>query len=107
MPTITPEEETLIQWALKGVRDGKFPNFKVVSRHYKCNHDVLRTRAKGIQGNWSRGGKNKRLIGEEEAALIHYYKRRILYNDPLDREYIVATANSILRAAGKKRVSKP
>jgi hypothetical protein len=48
MPMITPEEEALIQRALKGVRDSKFPNFKVASRHYECNYDVLRARAKGI-----------------------------------------------------------
>jgi hypothetical protein len=48
MPIITPEEEALIQQALKGVRDSKFPNFKVISRHYKYNYDVLHTRAKGI-----------------------------------------------------------
>jgi hypothetical protein len=51
MPTITPEEEALIQRALKGVRDGKFPNMKVAARHYDCNYDVLCARAKGIQGN--------------------------------------------------------
>ena len=96
MPTITPEEEALIQRALKGVRDGKFPNFKVASRDYECNYDVLRARAKGIQGNWSRGGKNKRLIGEEEEALVRYCERRILCNDPLEREHIIAAANSIL-----------
>ena len=42
MPTITPEEETLIQQALQGVRNGKFPNFSIAARHYGCNYDVLR-----------------------------------------------------------------
>jgi hypothetical protein len=67
---------------------------------------VLCARAKGIQGNWSKGGKNKRLIGEEEATLVCYCERRILANDPPEREHITAAANSILRAAGKKHVSK-
>jgi hypothetical protein len=75
MPTITPEEEALIQWALQGVRDGKFPNMLIVARYYDCNYDVLRARAKGIQGNWSRGGRNKRLVDEEEATLIRYCER--------------------------------
>ena len=79
----------------------------IAARHYNCNYDVLRARAKGIQGNWSRGGRNKRLVDEEEATLIRYCERRILTNDPPEREHIVAAANSILRAAGKKRVSKP
>jgi hypothetical protein len=106
MPTITPEEEALIQRALKGVRDGKFPNMKVAARYYDCNYDVLRARAKGTQGNWSKGGKNKRLISEEEATLVRYCERCILVNDPLEREHITAAANSILRAAGKKHVLK-
>jgi hypothetical protein len=96
MPTITPEEEALIQRALQGVRDSKFPNYAVVARCYNCNYNVLCARAKGIQGNWSRGGRNKRLVDEEEATLVRYCKRRILANDPLEREHIVAAANSIL-----------
>jgi len=79
----------------------------IAARHYDYNYDVLRARAKGIQGNWSRGGWNKRLVDEEEATLIRYCERRILVNDPLEREYIVAAMNSILQAAGKKRVFKP
>ena len=51
MPTITPEEEALIQRALNSVREGKFPNMAIVARYYDYNYDVLRTRAKGIQGN--------------------------------------------------------
>jgi hypothetical protein len=70
MPTITLEEEALIQRALQGVRDDKFPNIAVAARHYGCNYDVIYARAKGIQGNWLRGGKNKRLIGEEEVTLV-------------------------------------
>jgi hypothetical protein len=96
MPTITPEEETLIQQALQGVRNGKFPNFSIAARHYRCKYDVLCARSRGIQGNWSKGGKNKRLVDEEEATLIRYCERRILANDPPEREHIVAAANSIL-----------
>jgi hypothetical protein len=106
MPTITPDEEALIQRALKGVREGKFPNMAFAARQLGCNYDVLRARAKGIQGNWSRGGRNKRLVDEEEATLIRYCERRILTNDPPEREHITAAANSILRASEKKRVSK-
>ena len=106
MPTITDKEEVLISRALQGVRSSKFPNYAITA-HYACNYDVLGARAKGIQGNWSRGGKNKRLADEEEATLVRYYERRILANDPLEREHIVAATNSILRTAGKKRVSKP
>jgi hypothetical protein len=51
MPTITPEEEALIQRALKGVRDSKYPNLAFAARQYGCNYDVLRARSKGIQGN--------------------------------------------------------
>ena len=51
MPTITPEEEALIQRALQGVRDSRFPNMSMAARHYDYNYDVLRARAKGIQGN--------------------------------------------------------
>ena len=75
MPTITLEEETLIQQALQGVRNGKFPNFSIAARHYGCNYDVLHAWSRGIQGNWLKGGKNKRLVDEEEATLIRYYER--------------------------------
>jgi len=70
MPTITPEEETLIQKALQSVREGRFPHYAAASRHYDCNYDVLHARAHGIQGNWSRGGRNKRLNDKEEATLV-------------------------------------
>jgi hypothetical protein len=106
MPTITPEEEALIQRALKGVRDGKYSNLAFAACQNGCNYNVLYARFKGIQGNWLKGGKNKRLADEEEATLVCYYKRRILANDPLEREHITAAANSILRATGKKRVLK-
>ena len=66
------------------------------ARQYGCNYDVLHARSKGIQGNWSKGGKNKRLVDEEEATLVRYCERRILANDPLERLYIIAAANSIL-----------
>ena len=48
MPTITLKEEALIQRALKGVRDGKYPNFAFIARQLRCNYDVLYARAKGI-----------------------------------------------------------
>jgi hypothetical protein len=70
MPTITLEEEALIQRALQGIREGRFPNIAMATRHYGCNYDVTRARAKGIQGNWSKGGKNKRLNNKEEATLV-------------------------------------
>jgi len=106
MPIITPEEETLIQRALQGVREGRFPYYAAASRHYDYNYDVLRARARGIQGNWSRGGRNKRLNNEEEATLVRYCERRILCNDPLEHAYIIAAANIILWATGKKHVLK-
>jgi hypothetical protein len=87
MPTITPEEEALIQRALQGIREGRFPNVAMATRHYGCNYDVTRARAKGIQGNWSKGGKNKRLNNEEEATLVRYCERRILCNDPPKRPH--------------------
>ena len=53
-------------------------------------------------------GNEKRewLNDEEEATLVRYCERRILCNDPPERAHIVAAANTILRAAGKKHVSK-
>jgi hypothetical protein len=48
MPTITLEEEALIQRALKGVRDSKYSNFAFTARQLGYNYDVLRARAKGI-----------------------------------------------------------
>ena len=51
MPIITLEEEALIQRALQGVRDSKFPNILITARYYDYNFNVLRIRAKGIQGN--------------------------------------------------------
>jgi hypothetical protein len=42
MPTITPEEEALIQRALKGVRDGRFPNMAIAAHYFDYNYDVLR-----------------------------------------------------------------
>jgi hypothetical protein len=80
MPTITPEEEALIQRALKGVRDGRFPNMAIAARHFDCNYDVLRARSRGIQGNWSKGGKNKRLVDEEVGMRILYNIDPIIYN---------------------------
>jgi hypothetical protein len=51
MPIITLEEETLIQQALQGVREGRFPHYAAALYHYDYNYDVLRARARGIQGN--------------------------------------------------------
>ena len=96
MPTITLEEEALIQRALQGIREGRFPNIAMATRYYGCNYDVTRARAKGIQGNQLKGGKNKRLNNEEEAILVRYCEHRILYNDPPKRPYIIAAANTIL-----------
>jgi hypothetical protein len=83
MSTITLKEEALILQALKGVRDSKYFNFTFTARQLKCDYDVLRARSKGIKGNWSKRGKNKRLVDEEKATLIRYYKRRIFINDLL------------------------
>ena len=89
-----------------GIREGRFPNIAMATRHYGYNYDVTRARAKRIQGNWLKGGKNKRLNNKEEATLVRYCEHRILYNDPPKHPHIVATANTILRAMGKKHVSK-
>jgi hypothetical protein len=78
----------------------------MATRHYGYNYDVTRARAKRIQGNWLKGGKNKRLNNKEEATLVQYYKRRILYNNPPECPHIVAAANIILQATGKKHVLK-
>ncbi|KAH9210537.1 hypothetical protein DL95DRAFT_307853 [Leptodontidium sp. 2 PMI_412] len=55
----------------------------------------------------SRGGVNKRLDDAEEATLVLYCWRLIMLGDNPGRKDIEAAANSILRAAGKKKVSKP
>ena len=70
MPTIILEEEALIQRALQGITKGRFPNIAMATRYYGCNYDVTYARAKRIQGNWLKGGKNKRLNDEEEATLV-------------------------------------
>jgi hypothetical protein len=53
------------------------------------------------------GGRNKKLAEDEEATLKLYCERCILASEPLERKHIQAAANSILRAARKKPVSKP
>ena len=62
---------------------------------------------KGRKPNSSRGGKNKRLDDAEEATLVLYCQRLIMLRDNPGRRDIEAAANSILRAAGKRKVSKP
>jgi hypothetical protein len=79
----------------------------VAARHFYVNYDVLRARSKGRLPNLSRGGKNKNIADKEEETLKLYYTCCILVGDPLERKYIEAAANSILRAVGKKSVSKP
>jgi hypothetical protein len=53
-----------------GIREGRFPNIAMATRHYGCNYNVICTRAKGIQGIWLKEGKNKRLNNKEEATLV-------------------------------------
>ena len=79
----------------------------MASRKHYVDYDLLRARAKGRPTNKTRGGRNKRLAKDEEATLMLYCKRYILASKPLERKHIQAAANSILRAARKKPVSKP
>ena len=106
MGTPSTDEERRIQLAIEAVREGTFPNWRQAARHYYVNYDVLRNRAKGRKTNHSRGGRNKKLADDEEATLKRYCERCILAGEPPEKKHIEAAANSILRAAGKRRVSK-
>ncbi|KAH9205267.1 hypothetical protein DL95DRAFT_491851 [Leptodontidium sp. 2 PMI_412] len=106
MGTPTADEEERMRKAVDDVRNSKFPNITAAARKHCVNYDVLRGRLSGRLPNSSRGGKNKKLNDDEEATLVLYYKRLILYRENPGRKEIEAAANSILRAAGKKKVSK-
>lgn len=106
MPTISPEEEKRIQLVIHDKREGKFTSWKDATNHHKVNYDVTRTRARGRLPNSSKGGKNKALNTEEEAALKLYISRLIKAGKNPQPKHIVTAANSILRATNRKCKNK-
>jgi hypothetical protein len=107
MGTPSPANELKLKKAIDALNYRRFLCITDASRHFNVDYDLLRARRKGRKTNYTRGGKNKKLVDKEEAILILYYERCIKVGRPLERPYIVAAANTILRAAGKKPVSKP
>jgi hypothetical protein len=77
MGTATADEERRFQLALKAIADGKFKSFAAAARHFYVKYNILRSRSHGICSNHSRGGKNKALLKDEDAALRLYCERAI------------------------------
>ena len=77
----------------------------IITRQYGYSYDVACAMAKGMLGNWSRGGRNKRLA-DEEVTLIRYCKRRILSHDGPEQKHIISAVNSIFKTVGKKHISR-
>ncbi|PVH69795.1 hypothetical protein DL98DRAFT_438275, partial [Cadophora sp. DSE1049] len=107
MGTPTADEEERMRKAIEEVRNKRFSSIYAAAKKWCVNYDIMRGRMKGRKPNSSRGGRNKRLDDAEEATLVLYCQRLIKLGDNPGRKDIEAAANSILRAAGKRKVSKP
>jgi hypothetical protein len=95
MPTISPEEEAKLAVAMRDIISSKFPTVASASRFHRVDYDLLRARMRGRLGNHTRGGQNKTLFEDQDAALKLYCERCILLGFPPERRHIKAAANSI------------